>query len=120
MPRRVIPHLDETKAAVIAALLTGQSVHQAAEAGGVSRRTVQRWRDAFHMADLAPQKREKIERLLDTLLRAYLTTLIAQAKFFADPAWIRRQGAAQLAILHGVLADKTFRFLEALVDDRVA
>ncbi len=43
-----------------------------------------------------------------------LITLRRQAEFFANPAWLKTQSAGELAILHGVLAHKTFRLQGAL------
>ncbi len=50
--------------------------------------------------------------LLMEHLEASLRSLIAQSKQMADPEWIRRQPAGDLAILFGVLTDRTMRILE--------
>lgn len=34
-----------------------------------------------------------------------------------DENWIRKQPASEIAVLFGVISDKTFRILEALPDD---
>jgi hypothetical protein len=47
-------------------------------------------------------------------LESSLRALIAQAQAYGDSAWIRQQGAAEIAILHGVLVDKVMRMLELL------
>jgi hypothetical protein len=44
---------------------------------------------------------------------AGLETLEAQARAFRDPAYLARQPAGELAVLHGVLADKLIRILSA-------
>ena len=47
-------------------------------------------------------------------LKGSLHTLQEQARFFADAEWLRKQDAADVAVLHGVLTDKVVRLLEAL------
>jgi hypothetical protein len=48
------------------------------------------------------------------LLRENLATLRVQAKFFRREDWLVVQPAADLAVLYGVVTDKTVRLLEAL------
>lgn len=104
-------HAPEVKAAVMAALLTGQGVSQVAEEYDLPTSTVSRWK---------AKAREEAGRTDDVgaLLLDYLTenlrTLRAQVETFRDPAWLREQPADASAVLHGVLADKAVRLLEAL------
>lgn len=44
-------------------------------------------------------------------------TLREQVKVFRDPNWLKQQSASEAAVLHGVIADKQIRLLEALADD---
>ena len=60
--------------------------------------------------------RERIGALIVDYLEQALETLSAQARTFADESWLRKQDASELAVLHGVLADKTIRILEALAE----
>ncbi len=60
------------------------------------------------------QKKEKIGELILEYLAVSLSTLKKQAEFFADETWLRKQDASSVAVLHGVLADKAIRLLEAL------
>lgn len=104
----------ETKAAVRAALLAGQSVSSVAAEYKIPRGTISTWRrnvDSLYEVD-QPQKREVGELLLE-YLRANLQALKAQAEQFSDKAWLKEQDASDLAILHGVMTDKAVRLMEA-------
>lgn len=112
---------DETKAAVMAALLAGQSISAVAREYGLPKGTVGGWkqqalREAQPTASQAAAKRERIGGLIVDYLEQALETLRAQARTFADESWLRKQDASELAVLHGVLADKTIRILEALAE----
>ncbi|MFI5270031.1 MAG: helix-turn-helix domain-containing protein [Chloroflexota bacterium] len=114
-------HSAQTRAAVLAALLVGQSVAYVAAEFQVSRYTVMRWRDAAGLADgtvLQHEKKGRIVELVIGYLREILLTLTAQQQHFRDPTWLARQSAADLAVLHGVSADKAFRLLGALEFDQ--
>lgn len=106
-----------TRDGVIAALLEGQSVSQVARAYKISRQTVQRWRDRAGI-DRTPVVQEKLDVIGDLTvdyLRETLATLtFHQTTIFRDPAWLRTQSAEDLAVLHGVGADKAYRLLEAI------
>lgn len=112
------PHADETRAAVLAALLTGQSISAIAETFHLSRATVRSWRAAAGLADGPPPVNQEKRRDIGGLIAAYLDTALAtlrvQAEHFSDKTWLGKQPAAELAVLHGVLADKAFRLLSAL------
>src|SRR5262249_14728366 len=59
-------------------------------------------------------KKEEIGRLLIEYLRTNLETLSLQSMMFRDPTWLAKQSAEGVAVLHGVLTDKTTRLLQAL------
>lgn len=105
----------ETKAAVMAALLAGQSVSQAAKAYSIPRGTVGRW--SAEIETERYRKKAEIGELLIEYLKEGLTTLREQVKVFRDEAWLKEQSASELAVLHGVIADKQIRLLEALADE---
>lgn len=111
-------HDETTRAAVLAALLQGQSVSQIARDFNISRPTIQRWRDASgyagHVAVASQEKQDRIATLVSSLLEANLETLRVHTELARDKAWTHRQSAAELATFDGVLSDKTFRLLEAL------
>jgi transposase-like protein len=109
---------DEQKAAVLAALLSGQAINEVAKTYSIPAGTVRSWKsrqaNGESVATVATEKREEVGELLVTYLRENLLTLRQQAVFFRDMDWLRKQGASEAAILHGVLTDKAVRLLEAL------
>ena len=105
---------EETKAAVLAALLTGQSVSSIAREYSIPKGTVSAWKNRG-VTKKATQKRvDRIGELLTGYLEANLTALQSQAVVFSDPAWLKKQLASDAAVLHGVMTDKAVRLLEAL------
>jgi transposase-like protein len=111
---------DELKAQVMAALLAGQSVSSTAQAYKIPKGTVSSWRKAAlgkvaegAVESDATQKSTTLDDLLQGYVETNLVTLREQSQFFRDKEWLKRQQASELAVLHGVLADKTVRILEA-------
>ena len=108
---------DETKAAVMAALLAGQSIRDVAEEYDIPRSTVGSWSRKAKEAGVQgvpDTKKEEIGDLLVKYLQTNLNALTTQAEQFADKEWLQEQGAAEAATLHGVMTDKMARLLEAL------
>ena len=101
----------------MAALLAGQSVCSVAKQYNLPKGTVSGWRhQAEGVASGATQKKEIGDRLLE-YLQASLTTLTAQVRAFSDEEWLKKQPASEVAVLHGVIADKAIRLLEALAEN---
>jgi len=69
------------------------------------------------LATVATQKRERIGHLIIDNLEAEMEATKAMTNVFKDEQWLRKQEASQLAVLYGVIKDKTHRVLEALPDD---
>jgi transposase-like protein len=119
---------DETKAAVMAALLTGQSIGSIAEEYSIPKSTVKSWKsrqlNGESVATVATEKKAIIGDLLIEYLEANLKALKSQTVVFADETWLKKQTAENLAVLHGVMTDKAVRLLEALsknaADDNAA
>lgn len=108
---------DEIRAAVMAALLAGQSVSSVAKEYSMPKGTVSGWkRQTARVAENATQKAEIGNKLL-VYLNTALETLTTQVKFFGDETWLRKQPAQEIAVLHGIVTDKAIRLLEALADD---
>lgn len=110
------PHSEETRAAVMAALLAGQGVAEIARAYRLRESTVRTWRGRLagpEVAAVRAKKGDEFGELLAAYLRQLLTTLSAQAEHARDGAWLEKQDAGELAVLHGVMVDKTLRILEA-------
>ena len=102
---------NETKAAVMAALLAGQSVCGVAKEYNIPKGTISSWKKRNAMP--ATQKKD-IGDLLVKYLETNLEALQAQAEVFKDPKWLKLQNASDAAVLHGVMTDKAVRLLEAL------
>lgn len=108
---------NEVKAAVLADLVVLGPAAVAAK-HGINPNTVRRWKSENNVTSIATiidrsVKKEQIGALLLEYLEANLNALIAQAYVTADPNYIIKQSAENLAILHGVLGDKGLRLLEA-------
>lgn len=112
---------DVTKAAVMAALLAGQSIPQVAAEYNIPKGTLSDWRKYARrtVRNETTQKSDipSIDVLLQNYVNENLTTLREQAKFFRDTSWLSKQEASSLAVLHGVLADKSIRLLEVFGGD---
>ncbi len=107
---------EAVKAAVMAALKLGHSPERAAAEFTIPIGTVKSWMAAAGLrAAVQPQKpdNQNLGDLLVEYAREILTTLRAQVEHARNPDWLQQQNARDLAILHGVLADKTLRLLEA-------
>lgn len=109
----------ETRAAVVAALLEGQSATKVAADYNLPEGTVKAWgsrtrNGASELRAVATERKDEIGDLLVEYLRENLVTLKAQAIVFRDPVWLAKQSAENAAVLHGVMTDKSIRLLEAL------
>ena len=109
-------HSEETRQSVIAALLTGQGVNEVARAYKLPKATVSRIKNELTpqvLEQIGTQKRDEIGDMLGSYVRTNLETLKVQSEHFRDKDWLKRQSASEIAVLHGVIADKTIRILEA-------
>lgn len=105
---------DETKTAVMTALLAGQSVSSIAKEYKIPKGTVSYWKTNGIGTELPTQKSERIGSMIIDLLAQELDTLKTMAGKFSDEKWLDKQPASDLAVLYGVMQDKAFRKLEAL------
>lgn len=109
-------HSDETRAAVMAALLAGQGVNEVAATYKLDPSVVSRWRSqtpADQLQQLATKKAHDFGELLGDYLADSLLTLREQVRFFRNGDWLKEQSASELGTLHGIVADKAVRLLEA-------
>lgn len=100
----------------MASLLAGQGVSEIATEYKLPESTVREWRSSLtseQVAELRAKKGEQIEGLLFGYLTQILTTLKRQAEVASEREYILKQPADSLAVLHGVMADKGIRLLEA-------
>lgn len=112
-------HDDVKKAAVIAALLAGQSITEVATQYDVPVGTVKSWAHRMR-ADkesllVTEDRAAKIGDLVFDNLEAMLKAQNAILTHVStEKEWLKKQDASDLAVLVGVIADKTFRILDAL------
>jgi transposase-like protein len=111
------PHSAKVKGAAIASLLTGDTVSEVATKHGLDKSVVSRWKARIPKGELqrvATKKGEQIDCKIFECAKSNLESLTAQAKTTGDPEWIRQQSAKDLALLHGVMFDKSLRILDAV------
>ena len=114
----------QTKAAALAALATGDSLNGVARRMGIPKTTLIRWRDVAGVPrpdQTGLQKKQELGEQLFGYLQESITTLGFLVRFTRDESWLKKQSAADVAVLYGVLADKTVRILQGLqsTDDGV-
>lgn len=107
----------EVKAAVMAAVLQGQSINSVAREYNIPPATVSSWNSRGIANEAIQKKHNRIAGLLESYLETNLETLQVQAEFFKTKKWLEKQSASENAVLHGVMADKAIRLLEAFSDD---
>ncbi|MBK7181126.1 MAG: transposase [Chloroflexi bacterium] len=106
---------EETKAAVLAALLAGQSINSVAREYKIPPGTISNWKNRQGVPKNGIQKKvDSIGELLVSYLQTNLKTLQKQAEIFGDETWLKKQTASDAAVLHGVMTDKSVRLLEAM------
>jgi hypothetical protein len=116
-------YTPEVKAAVMAALMEGQSIREASRTTGVPKTTVQHWNEELRgMVGRVPTvpstKKGQINELLVDLLIAKLESLIALSEHSGDKKWLQSQDASAVAMLLGVSDDKVMRMLEKFEGDK--
>lgn len=111
-------HSPEIKAAVMAALLTGQTVSFVAKEYKIPQSTIKTWKyKTAGVVKSSTQKKKAIGDKLIGLVDVMIDTITKQHKAVADPEWIKLQSAADMAVLMGVSTDKLMRMLEAFGSD---
>lgn len=109
-------HSDEVQAQVMAALLAGQGVTEVAREYNLAKAVVSRWKSSLtgqELEQIGIKKGERIENLLYEYLTTTLQSLKNQTEIAGEREYITKQPAGEFAILHGVMADKAIRLLEA-------
>lgn len=109
------PIAEEIKTAALVDLVVMSPAAVAAKYG-LNPATVRKWksREMRHLVTSVTQKSERLQVLFYEYLEANLNAQIAQAYVAAEPTYIERQPAGELATLHGVLNDKLIRAVDAL------
>ena len=112
-------YTPELRAAVIAEWGAGSSLDSLAKAHQLPKSTVRNWVQGYDRVALVPTAKKELGsydfdgaavNLVDGSVRAIQAIYGATA----DEAWLKRQSAADLAILAGVIADKLYRLLGAI------
>lgn len=108
----------ESKAAVLAALLAGGGIDAVAKVYNLPAGTVKGWKSKLKgehpVTTTAEQKADVGDLLIQYLREALVTLTIHQVVIFRDVKWLKKQDASDLAILHGVVADKAARLCEVM------
>lgn len=100
----------------MAALLAGQGVNEVAKEYSLAKAVVSRWKSSLtgeELERIGTKKGERIETLLFEYLTTTLQTLKNQSEIVGEREYVTKQPAGELAVLHGVMADKSIRLLEA-------
>lgn len=112
----------ELKATALAALLSGQATNVVAAKYKIPAGTLKSWaareRNALRKDNsvVTGNQRERIGHLIIDNVEAMLETTREMLDVCKDPEWLWEQSASEVAVLFGVIADKTYRLLEALPD----
>jgi Homeodomain-like domain-containing protein len=111
------PHPESKRARAIAALLLGAGVMEVARELNLPESSIRNWKRTLtpeQIAEVNAKKGQRLDDLVFDYLQENLTTLRAQSKLLRDAAYVAQQPASEMATLHGVMADKTIRLLEAV------
>ncbi len=114
MPAPLDPRIH---AQALADFTTGMGVRAVARRYGISQSTASAWHGEARgtvQAVVRTQKQHDLGGLVVDYLEEALITLTAHVRLARDQEWFMRQNAADLAIFHGVLVDKTTRILSAM------
>jgi transposase-like protein len=107
----------EVKAAVMAALLAGQSVCSVAKEYNLPKGTVSSWRQRMQRpagVEGVATCHEEISALLLELVQAQLKgAILRETTVMVDVDYLKSQNVADVAALHGGAEDRTVRMLEA-------
>lgn len=109
-------HDDQTRAAIMGALLAGQSISEISKQHKLSTSVVYGLKKELgeeKLENVRNKKADEFGELLADFLRETIITLKAQVQFFRNESWLKQQEAAQVATLFGVTTDKAIRLLEA-------
>lgn len=116
---------DEVKAAVLAALLVGQSVSSVAKEYNIPKGTVSSWqererekldtmrRDATQQLNGSPPQSDLGSKLA-RYMEASINSLTSQVEVMGEKEFLRAQDMQQIAVGHGIQMDKFIRLLEAM------
>ena len=108
---RGVAHPDELRAQVVAAVLAGATIAQAAAQFKLDKGLISRWVATVATAQGAREDRPTLEDLLLDLVAEHAITLRAELQAAARPDWLEKQSAADLAQLVVAQRDTLIRLL---------
>jgi|SRR5262252_3800255 len=118
---RGVEHPVQLRGQVIAAVLAGTTIAQAARDYGLAKQTVARWVRETNGSDETESARDLGDLIVD-LIAQHVVTLSAQLQAAARPEWLEKQPAAELAQLVVAERDTVLRLLAGLrpanIDDQ--
>ncbi len=112
-------HSDETKAAVLAALLSGQGVCDVAQQYKIPKSVVSGWKSEIssnELEQIRTKKTDEFNELLSNAIIEIFKTLAFSVQFIRTDeglAWLKQHSPAEAATFIGVTTDKGIRLLEA-------
>jgi len=111
-----LPFKPEIKASIIQRMKDGEDVSSLAREFRILPSTIRNWLKAEQL-DLNGMRGRENGQVLDEAIFDYVVTalecLTIQAQVFSDESYLKTQSAESNAVLHGVVADKAIRILEA-------
>jgi len=111
---RGVPHSPELRAQVVAAIIAGATVAQAAQRFGLRKQTVSEWLQTEEVRTVRTTRErtpEVLEAMIFDLVAEHITTLRAQLQAAAATAYVQGQTAGDLAQLLGTERDTLIRLL---------
>jgi transposase-like protein len=112
---------DEVRARCLAALNAGESPAAVSAQYNVPAATLRSWKARAAQAGATPLVSEEKRLRMGDLLVGYLTEVVTalrqQAVVGGDAEYLKKQSAADLAVLHREFGDRLVRILEALEQD---
>jgi len=121
---RGVEHPAQLRAQVVAAVLAGTTIAQAARQYGLSKATIGTWlaQDDEIRTVRTEQGARDLGELIVDLIAQHVVTLSAQLQAAARPEWLEKQPAAELAQLVVAERDTVLRLLAGLrpanIDDQ--
>jgi len=111
---RGVPHSPELRAQVVAAIIAGSTVAEAAQRFGLSKQTVSEWLQTDEIRTVRTTRErtpEVLEAMIFDLVAEHITTIRAQLQATASAAYVQGQSAGDIAALLGTERDTLIRLL---------
>lgn len=109
-------HPDDVRARAIAALLLGATVAEVAAQLSLPSQTVSDYKNEIpdeKFGELRIKRGARLDEMVFDYMVKSLKALSKQTEAASDLEYLKTYSPSELATLHGVMADKTVRLLEA-------